>query len=109
MEKLKLINELEAHQIELQLQNEELLIAKKLADSAIEKYRELYDFSPSGYFTIDREGVIIEANRTSAEMLLKEGKDLVNTKFRSFVTPDTCIWSNKGSKFSIHKIFAFFE
>lgn len=89
MEKLKLINELEAHQIELQLQNEELLIAKKLADSAIEKYRELYDFSPSGYFTIDREGVIIEANRTSAEMLLKEGKDLVNTKFRSFVTPDT--------------------
>lgn len=89
MEKLKLINELEAHQIELQLQNEELLIAKKLADSAIKKYTELYDFSPSGYFTINREGVILEANRTSAEMLLKEGKDLVNTKFRSFVTPDT--------------------
>ena len=64
-------------------------IAKKLADSAIKKYTELYDFSPSGYFTINREGVIIEANRTSAEMLLKEGKDLVNTKFRSFVTPDT--------------------
>lgn len=89
MKKLKLIKELEIHQIELELQNEELLIAKKLADSAIKKYRELYDFSPSGYFTINREGVIIEANRTSAEMLLKEGKDLVNTKFRSFVTPDT--------------------
>lgn len=89
MEKLKIINELEAHQMELQLQNEELLIAKKLADSAIKKYTELYDFSPSGYFTINREGVILEANRTSAEMLLKEGKDLVNTKFRSFVTPDT--------------------
>lgn len=89
MKKLKLINELEVHQKELEIQNEELLIAKKLADSAIEKYRELYDFSPSGYFTINREGVIIEANRTSAEMLLKEGKDLVNTKFRSFVTPDT--------------------
>ena len=89
MEKLKLINELEVHQKELEIQNEELLIAKKLADSAIKKYRELYDFSPSGYFTINREGVIIEANRTSAEMLLKEGKDLVNTKFRSFVTPDT--------------------
>lgn len=89
MKKLKLIKDLEVHQIELELQNEELLIAKKLADSAIKKYRELYDFSPSGYFTINREGVIIEANRTSAEMLLKEGKDLVNSKFRSFVTPDT--------------------
>lgn len=89
MKKLKLIKDLEVHQIELELQNEELLIAKKLADSAIKKYRELYDFSPSGYFTINREGVIIEANRTSAEMLLIEGKDLVKSKFRSFVTPDT--------------------
>jgi signal transduction histidine kinase/CheY-like chemotaxis protein len=89
MKKLKLIKDLEVHQIELELQNEQLLIAQKIADSAIEKYRELYDFSPSGYFTINREGVIIEANRTSAEMLLKEGKDLVNTKFRSFVTADT--------------------
>jgi signal transduction histidine kinase/ActR/RegA family two-component response regulator len=89
MKKLKLIKDLEVHQIELELQNEQLLIAKKIADSAIEKYRELYDFSPSGYFTINRDGVIIEANRTSAEMLLKEGKDLVNTKFRSFVTADT--------------------
>lgn len=89
MEKLKLIKKLEEHQIELELQNEALLTAKKLADSAIKKYTELYDFSPSGYFTINKEGVILEANRTSAEMLLKEGKDIVNTKFRSFVTPDT--------------------
>lgn len=44
MKKLKLIKVLEVHQIELELQNEELLIAKKLADSAIKKYRELYDF-----------------------------------------------------------------
>lgn len=89
MEKLKLINELEVHQIELELQNEKLLIAKKLADSAIEKYTELHDFSPSGYFTIDRDGVIIEANRTSVEMLLSEGQDIINTKFRSYVTPAT--------------------
>jgi hypothetical protein len=64
MEKVKLIKELESHQIELELQNEALLMAKKLADSAIKKNTELYDFSPSGYFTIDRNGVIIEANRT---------------------------------------------
>jgi PAS domain S-box-containing protein len=89
MKKLKLIKELEIHQIELELQNEELLIAKKLADSAIEKYTELYDFSPSGYFTIDRDGIIIEANRTSVEMLHGEGGNLINTKFRSYVTKET--------------------
>jgi hypothetical protein len=44
MEKVKLIKELESHQIELELQNEALLMAKKLADSAIKKYTELYDF-----------------------------------------------------------------
>lgn len=89
MKKLKLIKELEIHQIELELQNEELLIAKKLADSAIEKYTELYDFSPSGYFTIDRDGIIIEANRTSVEMLRGKGGNLINTKFRSYVTKET--------------------
>ena len=40
MKKLKLIKDLEVHQIELELQNEQLLIAQKIADSAIEKYRE---------------------------------------------------------------------
>jgi PAS domain-containing protein len=70
-EKLKLIHELEVHQIELELQNEELLLAKQQADSAIQKYTELYDFSPSGYFTLSREGIIIDANLTGSTMLGK--------------------------------------
>ncbi|WP_296685227.1 PAS domain-containing hybrid sensor histidine kinase/response regulator [Flavobacterium sp.] len=88
-EKLKLIHELEVHQIELEMQNEELLLAKLQADSAIEKYTELYDFSPSGYFTLSQDGSILDANLTGSVMLGKERSNLINTKFRSFVSPDT--------------------
>ena len=82
-EKLKLIHELEVHQIELEMQNEELLLAKLQADSAIEKYTELYDFSPSGYFTLSQDGSILDANLTGSVMLGKERSNLINTKFRS--------------------------
>jgi len=52
---LKLIHELEVHQIELEMQNEELTIAKEKAELAEEKYIELYDFAPSGYLTISKK------------------------------------------------------
>ena len=88
-EKLKLIHELEVHQIELELQNEELLLAKQQADSAIEKYTELYDFSPSGYFTLSREGIIIDANLTGSTMLGVDRINLIQAKFRSFLCNDS--------------------
>ena len=55
VEILKLLHELEVHQVELELQNEELLLAKEEAESVTEKYIELYDYAPSGYFTLSRE------------------------------------------------------
>jgi PAS domain S-box-containing protein len=101
VEKLKLIHELEVHQIELELQNEELLLAKQQADSAIEKYTELYDFSPSGYFTISREGIIIDANLTGSVMLGVERINLMQTKFRTFL----CNASKMEFDIFIDKIF----
>src|ERR1035437_7299163 len=60
-ETLKLIHELEVHQIELELQNEELQIAREHeAELATGKYVELYDFAPTGYFTLSKKGVILE-------------------------------------------------
>ena len=52
---LKLIHELEVHQIELEMQNEELVIAKEKAEIAEEKYTELYDFAPSGYLSLTKK------------------------------------------------------
>ncbi|KAF0128695.1 MAG: Diguanylate cyclase/phosphodiesterase [Bacteroidetes bacterium] len=86
---LKLIHELEVHQIELEMQNEELVIAKEKAEQAEEKYQELYDFAPSGYFTLSHQGVIVEMNLRGAQMLGKERSLLRNSNFGFFVDKDS--------------------
>src|SRR5690554_4073261 len=65
----RLIQELKAHQIELELQNEELRLAQLDRELAQKKYAELYDSAPLGYVTLDEHGLILEANLTGAEML----------------------------------------
>lgn len=85
----KLIHELEVYQVELELQNEELLHTKKIAQGAIEKYKELYDFAPSGYLTLSREAEIIEINLLGASMLGKERARLKKSKFGFFVSEET--------------------
>lgn len=72
-EAMRLVHELEVHQIELELQNEELFLAKeKAAELATEKYTELYDFAPSAYFTLSRTGDILDLNLCGSQMLGKE-------------------------------------
>jgi len=82
---LKLIHELEVHQIELEMQNEDLMLANSRAETAI----ALYDLSPSGYFTLSRDGSILELNLTAANMLDKPGLDLIGNNFNLFITPGT--------------------
>lgn len=90
VEILKLIHEIEVHQIELELQNEELKVAKKRAiELASEKYAELYDFAPSGYFTLSKEGEIIDLNIAAAQMLGKERAGLIKSRLGFFVSDDT--------------------
>ena len=86
---LKLIHELEVHQIELELQNEELLLAKSTALETAEKYTELYDFAPSGYFTVSKESKIIDLNLTGSKMLGKERSRLKNSTLNLFISDDT--------------------
>ncbi|HEX7584556.1 MAG TPA: PAS domain S-box protein, partial [Prolixibacteraceae bacterium] len=87
---LKLIHELEVHQIELEMQNEELRLAKEReVKLATKKYIELYDFAPSGYFTLSKAGKIIELNLSGANMLGKERSRLKNSLFSSFVSDAT--------------------
>jgi signal transduction histidine kinase/AmiR/NasT family two-component response regulator len=88
-ETLKLIHELEVYQIELEMQNEELLLAKEQAETVTEKYTELYDFAPSGYFTLSKEGKVLDMNLTGANMLGKERLKLRNSQFGFFVSDDT--------------------
>lgn len=90
VEILKLIHEIEVHQIELELQNEELKAAKERAiELASEKYAELYDFAPSGYFTLSREGEIVDLNIAASKMLGKEREVLIKSRLGFFVSDDT--------------------
>lgn len=86
---LKLIHELEVHQIELEMQNEELIIAKLAAAASSEKYVELYDFAPMGYFTLSPDGEILELNLCGSQMIGKEREHLKSSQFRFFITDDT--------------------
>ncbi|MBW6535498.1 MAG: response regulator [Mariniphaga sp.] len=86
---LKLIHELEVHQIELEMQNEELKQAKEKAELAEKKYVELYDFAPSGYLTLTKEGEILNLN-ISAELIMgKERSHLIKSNFSFFISIDT--------------------
>lgn len=87
---LKLIHELEVHQIELEMQLGELALAKnQFAESAAQKYAELYDFAPLGYFTLTKEGEIDEVNICGSQMLGKERSHLIGSRLGLFVTNDT--------------------
>ena len=85
----KLIYELQVHQIELELQNEELRHAWADAEVADEKYIGLYDLAPSGYFTLSGKGEIIELNLSGATMLGKNRQHLKNRLFGFFVSRET--------------------
>jgi PAS domain S-box-containing protein len=84
-----LIHELEVHQIELEMQNDELRhVQIELAESR-DKYFELYDFAPVGYFTLDEMARIQDVNLTGADLLGSQRNKLLKKKFSSFVLPDS--------------------
>lgn len=83
---LKLIHELEVHQVELELQNEELRRGQSELEGSRKKYFDLYDLAPIGYVTLDRNGLIREINLTGAELLGTERRRLNRRRFARFVT-----------------------
>jgi len=85
----KLAYELQVHQIELEMQYEELKQAKEKADSDSQKYTELYDFAPSGYLTLTKLGEIIELNFYAARLLGKERLRLINRRLSSSISDHT--------------------
>lgn len=82
----KLLHELQVHQIELEMQNEELRQAYNTSEAALKKYTMLFDLSPMGYFTLDAEGAICELNFTGAEMLGERRFSLLESNFKLFIS-----------------------
>ena len=65
----RLLSLLQVHQVELEHQNEELRIAHEELEVSRNKYVNLFDFSPTPYFTLDPEGIIKESNLSASKML----------------------------------------
>jgi len=78
---------LEVHQIELEMQNAELQKARDDLEAALEKYTDLYDFAPVGYFSIDESDVILETNLTGAALLGVARSRLINRRLLLFIAP----------------------
>lgn len=74
---VRMLHELQVHQIELEMQNEELLAANHRAEDAATKYRMLHSLAPVAFLTVTDAGTILEANRR-AEALLRVGSDQAN-------------------------------
>ncbi len=87
VETARLVHELEVHQIELEMQNAELQRTRVEIEAALERYTELYDFAPVGYFSIDQQGLIQEVNLTGAAMLGMARSQILLRRLRGFVSP----------------------
>jgi PAS domain S-box-containing protein len=80
-----LFHELRVHQVELELQNEELRRIQLVLDAARERYFDLYDMAPVGYCTVDDKGLILESNLTAATLLGVSRMGLVKRQILRFI------------------------
>jgi two-component system, chemotaxis family, sensor kinase Cph1 len=88
-EKMRLVvHELRVHQIELEMQNEELRLAQLALEQAKDKYLDLYDYAPVAYFTLDENGLIMEANLTAVQLLGIDIESLLKKPFSRFICKD---------------------
>jgi PAS domain S-box-containing protein len=83
----RMIHELQVHQIELEMQNEELRRLQLQLEEARDKYADLYDCAPVGFFSLDKNALVVEANLTAADLLSVERRSLINSSLTRFIAP----------------------
>ncbi len=81
----RILYELQVHQIELEMQNDELRRAEAALDASQNRYFDLYEMAPVGYCTLDKEGLIRQANLTASTLLGIHRSELFNKPISRFV------------------------
>ena len=92
----EIIHELRVHQIELEMQQDELKKTQLALEESRDHYREFYDFAPIGYLTMTPKGVIKQVNLSLATLLGATRQKLINRGFAHFVDYESL------SQFDIH-------
>lgn len=83
-----LLHELHVHQMELEMQNETLRQAQLQLEESRDRYQHLYDFAPVAYLTVDRQGLIVEANLTAAKLFGMGRQSLLHSRFSRLITKE---------------------
>jgi PAS domain S-box-containing protein len=84
----QLLHELRVHQIELEMQNEELRRTQEALEASRARYFDLFDLAPVGYFTLSEPGLILEANLTAATLWGVERDALVKKPLSRLILPE---------------------
>jgi PAS domain S-box-containing protein len=84
----KLVHELQVHQVELEMQNDELRRTQLGLEEASDRYLDLYDFAASALLTLSERGDVLEANLAAAALLGLERRKLLEQKFSCFIPAD---------------------
>jgi PAS domain S-box-containing protein len=84
----RLIHELQVHQVELEMQKEELLRTQEELEKEKERYSDLYTFAPIAYMTLNELGYIQEANLTAADFFGEDRNRLIKLPFTKFIFPE---------------------
>jgi len=88
---LALLHELQVHQVEVDLQDEELRRSRVELETVLTRQEQLYDDAPVGLLTVDFNGIIHELNRTAAALLGVEREFLRGRSLEAFLTPDSAL------------------
>jgi len=83
-----LLHELQVHQVELEIQNEELRATQTLLNLTRDEYIDLYEHAPVGYCTVSPEGTLLKANKTFASLIVEENKPLEGQNLARFLTTE---------------------
>jgi PAS domain S-box-containing protein len=85
----RLLSELHVHQVELEMQNDELRQAQLQLAKEREKYVDLYNFAPVAYFSVDQDDVILDMNIAAAELLGQEPRYVLHRPITPYLTPNS--------------------
>lgn len=97
----QLAKELTLHQIELEIQNQDLVDSQLALKESYNKYKILYDLTPVSYFTLNEDGLIIEANQAGASLLGIQADILINKLFSRYIFPENHFTFSNHTKIAL--------